>query len=68
MSVSSSFPYKSFESWLAVFKQGAAEVNTKLSVDANGKSMVDFMDHAPLHEAFNDMVEPRSLGRAFGSQ
>jgi hypothetical protein len=62
------FPYKTFDAWYDVFKQGAAEGNPKLSQSADGGSLLDFMDHSNLRRAFNDMVEPRSLGRAFGAQ
>lgn len=60
--------YRSFEEWYAVFKRAAAEVNHQLAQDADGSSMLDFMDHAPLRKAFRDKVEPKSLGRSFARQ
>ncbi len=60
--------YTSFEEWYAVCKRAAAEVNEQLAQDADGSSMLDFMDHAPLRNAFKDKVEPKSLGRSFARQ
>ncbi len=68
MTTNSGFPYKTFETWYAAFKQGAAEENPQLEISGDGRSLLDFMDHTPLREAFSDLIEPRSLGRSFAAQ
>jgi len=60
--------YRSFEDWYEVFKRAAGQANSQLSVDADGGSMLDFMDHTPLKRAFRDKVEPKSLARDFAAQ
>lgn len=60
--------YSSFEDWYVVFKRAAGQANSQLSVDADGGSMLDFMDHTPLKRAFRDKVEPKSLARDFAKQ
>ena len=60
--------YSCFEDWYAVFKRAAGQANSQLSVDADGGSMLDFMDHTPLKRAFRDKVEPKSLGIDFAKQ
>ena len=60
--------YSSFEDWYVVFKRAAGQANSQLSVDADGGSMLDFMDHTPLKRAFRDKVEPNSLAREFAKQ
>ena len=57
----------SFDSWLKEFKLGCQDVNKGLSIDQNGGSLVDFMDHTPLKQAHRDGVEARELGRNFGA-
>ncbi len=56
--------YATFEDWYAEFKIGAGKANPALR-EADGSSLIDFMDHEPLRRAFRDRVEPRSLGTEF---
>ena len=60
--------YDVFEEWYTEFKGSAAENNQKLSPDAEGHSLLDYMDHEPLHRAFQDKVEPKQLGKSFAEQ
>ena len=65
--ISSAPKILSFNSWLTEFKLGCQEVNPGLSIDENGKSLVDFMDQTPLQRAHKDGVEAKELGREFGA-
>ena len=60
--------YHVFEDWYAEYKKSAAETNQKLSLNAEGGSLLDYMDNEPLHRAFQDKVDPKSLGKSFAEQ
>lgn len=62
------FGYNTWDQWLLEFKKSAGRTNTKLSLDKDNKSFIDFMDQSPLKRAFNDKVDPIGLGRQFAQQ
>lgn len=53
-----------FEGWYMAYKRGAAEINPAL-LNADGSSILDFMEKEPLMRAFDDGVDPIMLGREF---
>lgn len=46
----------------------AARNNTQLALNEKGQSFIDFMDASSLKRAFNDGVNPITLGRDFANQ
>jgi hypothetical protein len=61
--------YETFESWYEIFCKSAATVNAQLMRnDKDGSSLIDFMDHNPLKQAFEDGVDPIELGRDFAKE
>ena len=57
-----------WEQWLDLCKMEAGRVNPALAVNEKGGSLVDFMDRAPLKDAFKRNMCPRTTGRFFGAQ
>lgn len=59
------FNYSKFEDWLQVYKNAAAEVNDALK-PTDGLCLIDLMEDEPLRRAFDDKVDPKTLGIHFG--
>lgn len=57
-----------WDEWYKAFKIAAAAANPQLRPNSDGRSALDWMDHAPLRRAFQDGVDPKTLGQAFASQ
>lgn len=62
---SSDFPYKSFADWYITYKASASKVNKALG-EVDGHNLIDIMGQEPLYKAFNDKIDPVSLGSDFG--
>jgi hypothetical protein len=60
--------YSNFGEWYEVFKATAGKLNPKLKQNSDGGSLIDFMDHARLHQSYADKVEPELLGSQFAKQ
>ena len=61
----SNFHYKDFDDWYLTYKEAAHKSNMSLT-DGKGLSLLDIMDHDPLHLAYSDMIDPIALGSDFG--
>lgn len=61
------FHYSTFEEWYLDFKRAAARANKSLALNEEQRSLIDYMDHTPLKRAFNDCIDPWTLGSDFGS-
>lgn len=57
--------YDTFEEWLEAFRIKFAEVNPRLAVSSDNTSLIDFMDHEPLRNAFTDKVSPEVVATGF---
>ena len=57
--------YRDFSEWYEDFKIACGTVNRALSIDENGCSLVDFMDHTNLRNAFRNHIGPGTLAEKF---
>lgn len=58
--------YRSFDTWYAAYKRGAAQIDASF-LNADGSSIIDFMENALLLRAYNNGIDPIALGRKFAS-
>jgi hypothetical protein len=58
-------PASGFSEWIIKFKVVCANINEQLSIDDEGKSLIDFMDQTPLRSAYYDRVLPGELAEQF---
>ncbi len=59
------FKYTNFEDWMQIYKDSAASVNNALK-PSDGLYLIDLMEEEPLRRAFDDKVDPKTLGVHFG--
>lgn len=61
----SDFPYETFGDWYFVYRESASKTNKALCA-VDGLYLLDMVEKEPLYKAFNDLIDPVSLGQAFG--
>jgi len=57
-----------WEQWFEIYKLEAGRVNPMLAVNAQGNSVLDFMDKTPLRDAHSKNICPRTFGRLSARQ
>ena len=57
-----------WEEWFRLYKIEAGRVNPMLAVNAQGSSVLDFMDKAMLRDAHGRNICPRTFGRLSANQ